>query len=192
MKLTSMKTLSSSKNSNAGFTLLEILISLTIMLVLFSIAVPSYQRYVTRAQATEIVLFLEPFKLAHEELVQEFGRKSGGGLNIKFVRNRAGDAQYCKLTQDGKSACQSPLKTFYPASNLIIPGTDLVMSPGFCFSRCGDYKISVTNTATSNEGKAKGNRLLYEFAQIMEPNLERVSYGDCMRLNYGCTVSLLF
>ncbi|MFT7208281.1 MAG: prepilin-type N-terminal cleavage/methylation domain-containing protein [Pseudohongiellaceae bacterium] len=192
MNQSPMTTFSYSKNSSAGFTLLEILISLTIVLILLSVAVPSYQRYVTRAQAAEIVLFIDPFRLAHQELIQEFGRRSDGSLNIRFAQGPAGDAQYCQLTQGGKSACESPAVTFYPASDLIIPGTDLVMMAGSCFARCGDYKIAVSNRAKSTEGKTAGNRLLYEFAQIMEPNLERVSYGDCMLLNYGCTVSLYF
>ena len=51
----------------SGFTLVELLITITIIGILVSIAIPSYQNYTRRAHYSEIVQAGAPFKLGVEE-----------------------------------------------------------------------------------------------------------------------------
>ncbi|MFT7472583.1 MAG: prepilin-type N-terminal cleavage/methylation domain-containing protein [Kiritimatiellia bacterium] len=192
MKKMSMNTISNSKKGNAGFTLLEILISLTIIMVLASISLPSYQRYVIRAEATAIVSAFEPFKLAHDLLLQEHTSGQGGPESLLFKLERNGDSQYCLQNSSTGHACISPYVTYYSAADSIIPGTDLALGAGYCFFRCNNYKINVRNSATSAEGIVRGNRLAYEFAMIMEPNANRINYATCMSSTSPCIVSLVY
>jgi type IV pilus assembly protein PilA len=47
-----------------GFSLIEIMIVITIMGILTVIAIPSYQDYVKRARFAEVIAATEPFKIA--------------------------------------------------------------------------------------------------------------------------------
>ncbi|MFA6408720.1 MAG: prepilin-type N-terminal cleavage/methylation domain-containing protein [Gammaproteobacteria bacterium] len=53
-----------------GFTLLELLIAITIIGILVAVAVPSYQSYTRRAHYTEVVQAAAPYKLGVEECYQ--------------------------------------------------------------------------------------------------------------------------
>ncbi len=48
----------------AGFTLLELLIAITIIGILTAIALPSYERYLKKARFSEVILATEPYKTA--------------------------------------------------------------------------------------------------------------------------------
>lgn len=61
----------------AGFTLIELMVSVAIVGILASIAVPAYQDYTRRAKFSEIVLATAPFKHAIAECIQDIGTKTG-------------------------------------------------------------------------------------------------------------------
>lgn len=52
------------KHTAQGFTLLEILITVTIIGILASIAVSSYQNFIKKTKFTEVILALNPYKTA--------------------------------------------------------------------------------------------------------------------------------
>ena len=56
-----------------GFTLLELLISIAIISIIVSIAVPSYQNYTRRARYSEIVQASAPYKLAVADCFHQTG-----------------------------------------------------------------------------------------------------------------------
>ncbi|EIL91040.1 pilin [Rhodanobacter spathiphylli] len=57
------------KNMQKGFTLIELMIVVAIIAILAAIALPQYQNYVARAQATSGLADITPGKTAFEEKV---------------------------------------------------------------------------------------------------------------------------
>lgn len=51
----------------SGFSLLELLIAMSILVILASVAIPTYTDYQIRARATEFTLAIRPFKTAMDE-----------------------------------------------------------------------------------------------------------------------------
>lgn len=72
-----------SLNSNQGFTLIELMITIAIVGILAAIAIPSYQNYTRRAYYSEVVQATAPYRVAVGECVQNLGALTGcdGGTN---------------------------------------------------------------------------------------------------------------
>ncbi len=62
---------------NAGFTLIELMITVAIVGILAAIAVPSYQNYTRKAYYSEIVLAASPYRLAVGMCAQTLGTLNG-------------------------------------------------------------------------------------------------------------------
>lgn len=56
-----------------GFTLIELLIAIAIVGILTAVAIPSYQKYTSKAHYIEIIQMAAPFKLGLEECFQITG-----------------------------------------------------------------------------------------------------------------------
>jgi type IV pilus assembly protein PilA len=72
--------------SNAGFTLIELMIVVAIIGVLAAIAIPAYQDYVARAQASEALTLLGGAKVPISEYYENMGSwpptATGIGVNV--------------------------------------------------------------------------------------------------------------
>lgn len=67
----------------AGFTLIELMVTVTIVAILAAIALPTYLNYTRRAHYTEVVSATGPYKVGVLECYQQLGTLTGcdGGLN---------------------------------------------------------------------------------------------------------------
>ncbi|MBX2886317.1 MAG: prepilin-type N-terminal cleavage/methylation domain-containing protein [Granulosicoccus sp.] len=61
------------KNTQKGFTLIELMIVIAIIGILAAVAVPQYQTYTARAKFSEVILATTPFKSAIEVCAQTNG-----------------------------------------------------------------------------------------------------------------------
>lgn len=62
-----------SKRRSGGFTLIELMIVISIIAILVALAVPAYQEYSTRAKVTECMVGAAPAKLAVSEYMSTVG-----------------------------------------------------------------------------------------------------------------------
>ena len=61
-------------NSASGFTLIELMIVISIIAILVALAMPAYQNYIIRAKVTECVAAGAPIKISLSEFYQTSGR----------------------------------------------------------------------------------------------------------------------
>lgn len=66
--------------SQAGFTLIELMIVITILGVLSAIAIPAYRNYTKKAKFSEVIDAVAPVKHAIDECVQLQGLTTIGGV----------------------------------------------------------------------------------------------------------------
>jgi len=60
-------------NRQQGFTLIELMIVVAIIGILAAVAIPAYKDYTTRAKMSEVLVMMEPAKLAVSETVSSKG-----------------------------------------------------------------------------------------------------------------------
>lgn len=115
---------------SAGFTLIELMVTVAVLAVLASIAYPSYQSYVRRSQAQEAFGQLADYRVKLEQYYQDFrGYGNAGG-----------------------TACANG--TPAPSWNGFASGTHFSFS---CALASGSDNQGYTLTATGIAGAARGN-----------------------------------
>ena len=69
------------KQTQKGFTLIELMIVVAIIGILAAVAIPSYQNYTKKAKFTEVVQATAPLKQAIDECVQSQALATGGAVS---------------------------------------------------------------------------------------------------------------
>lgn len=100
------------RKSSSGFTLLELMITVAIVAILSSIAVPTYLNYTRRAYFTEIVAATAPYKIGVVECYQNLGTLTGcnsGGNNIPAaITTKTGNVASASVTNGVITITPSP------------------------------------------------------------------------------------
>ena len=184
-----------------GFTLIELMIVTAIIGILASLAVPSYQAYVYRAKAAEVIAAIDKIHTVLTGLQAETGATLGKPLhispNLDSSKNRATyPMAYC-LRPAGNTRC-GDLKPFTGLTRAELTfahlGVDLSVSSGVDpFSqKAGQYKVSVNEDYT----QTRGNPALHVTAQqtilavhhIMKPH----TYKDLLSINKSMSSAYLY
>lgn len=67
--------------AHRGFTLIELMITVAIIGILVSFAIPAYQDYITRAQISEALTLLDSTKIYHQSAWSENGQCAINGVD---------------------------------------------------------------------------------------------------------------
>ena len=189
------------KRLQRGFTLLELMIVTAIVGILASLAVPSYQAYVYRAKAAEIILVMDKIHGVLAGLQGETGATLGRPIivqpNLTEWKNPAASAfQYCLLPA-GRGSCPDlkPLSGLTNAeSGMGHLGVRLnVYSGTDPFNHgTGQYKVSVSEdnqlTQSNPALRVTAQQTILAVHHIMKPH----TYRDRLDINKSFSTAALY
>lgn len=168
-----------------GFTLIELMIVTAIVGILASIAVPSYQAYVYRAKATEIILVMDKIHGLLAGLQAETGTTLGRPIMIQFNRDsKAPDAPaYATCNKPPTANSCGDWKPLPGVTHAEVTfkhlGVELSLASGIDpFSHApGQYKISISEDHTQTRGKPSlhivARQTVLAVHHIMQPHTYR-------------------
>ncbi len=109
-----------------GFTLIELMITIAIVGILAAIAIPAYQNYLRQARYSDIVLSMDPYKVAVAECINDNGATTGcnGGTNGIPANITAAEFQINSLIVVNGRITVTPV-----AANGILATDTLVLTP---------------------------------------------------------------
>jgi type IV pilus assembly protein PilE len=122
----------------AGFTLIELMITVAIVAILASVALPSYRDYVRRGQAAEAITALSDFRVKLEQYFQDFknyGTTVGGAC--------------------ANGANAPSWNTFVPSGARYFTFSCVVTASGYRLTATGSAGQSTGNVYTVNEANAQ-------------------------------------
>ena len=127
-----------SPQSQRGFTLIELMVTVAMIAILASIALPSYRDYVRRGQIPEAFTYLSDYRIKLEQYFQDnksYGTVSGGAC------------------ANGTNA--PSWNTFAPASAKYFSFTCIVTPTGYTLTATGSNGMAVGHVYTVNEANAQ-------------------------------------
>ena len=112
-----------------GFTLIELMIVVAIIGILAAVALPAYQDYTTRSKISEVVVMMEPAKLAVAETASTLGQ-----LNLVTASN---------------SGYSFPGATKYVSGIVITDATGVVTATSTVPNATGNVVLTPTQIGTN-------------------------------------------
>ena len=97
-------------NAQKGFTLIELMIVIAIIGILAAIAIPAYQDYIAKSQATGGLAEIAPAKTQFEVAVNEGKTPSTTATDAGFIGVTATGGQYCTVAVTGTTVIECTLK----------------------------------------------------------------------------------
>ena len=129
------------KNGNSGFTLLELIIVVSIIGILSSLALPAYQNYTARAKLSEVILALSTCRTSISEAVQSANfLPIGGNWQCESTTGTAVSAFVAAIETSDEGAVRVSIQNI----NALIDGQHVVLRPWPDLNRsaavqAGDY-----------------------------------------------------
>jgi prepilin-type N-terminal cleavage/methylation domain-containing protein len=160
-----------------GFTLLELMMVLAITGILAAIAIPSYQAYIYRAKATEVILVLDKIKTVLSGLQVERGAQLGSDLSLKTELNQVlwakrGDTAFAVIPELSKADL-----------DLARLGIKLTIQSGLSGTlQPGQYQVSIRWSFPPADPalSLSSRQIALATADVMERNAYRVDRGSIL------------
>ena len=114
-----MKSMRLNKRVQKGFTLIELMIVVAIIGILAAIALPAYQDYIARAQASEAFTLADGMKTAIAEECQSLGACTGITVNSSI-------GKYVSLQNNASGVITG---TFAAPASTLIAGSNVTLTP---------------------------------------------------------------
>lgn len=178
--------MNSMKQLQRGFTLLELMIVTAIIGILASLAVPSYQAYVYRAKAAEVILTIDKIHGVLAGLEAETGARLNKPIYITDARATSKDPQanafsYCMIPDQSKTCPVWKTLAGLTNAELKFPhlGVILTVQTGFDPKTKGEgnYKVSLAddNSLTRNNPALRtvAEQTILAVHHIMKPHTYR-------------------
>lgn len=178
-----------------GFTLIELMITLSIIGILASLATPFYQAYVYKAKASAVIVEMDKIRTVLAGVQAESGNTLGDPIRLMPNPDSRSDPNapayaYCVVTQGsckGKHVVIGGLAKAELRFKQL--GVYLDVSSGYVNAdKPGQFKISLTEdpavTNGNHELRNSARQIILAVSQVMNPHTYRNTIGSSWAYMY--------